>query len=123
MPHSLVCSATYEVEGKDLHPEGEPGRQPRRRARKAPRRRARKATPKAIPQGSPVGDPARQSRRPPENSPRETLEAEALLLHPDHGHRLLLDVVERVALELDLLEINVHQVDAADVAVPCRAVV
>ena len=47
----------------------------------------------------------------------------ALLRHPDHGHRLLLDVVERMALELDLLEVDVHQVDAADVAVPCRAVV
>ena len=45
------------------------------------------------------------------------------LLDSDHGHRLLLDFVERMALELDLLEVDVHQVDAADVAVPCRAVV
>lgn len=47
----------------------------------------------------------------------------AALLHPDHGHRLLLDVVERMALELDLLEVYIHQVDAADVAVPRRSVV
>ena len=87
------------------------------------RSKGRICTPKASPEGNPEGDPARQSRRPPENSPRETLEAEALLLHPNHSHRLLLDVVERMALELDLLEVDVHQVDAADVAVPCRAVV
>ena len=40
------------------------------------------------------------------------------LLHPDHGHRLLLDVVEWVGLELDSLEVDVHEIDAADVAVP-----
>ena len=45
------------------------------------------------------------------------------LLHPDHGHRLLLDVVERVGLELDFLEVDVHEVDATDVAVPCCPVV
>ena len=99
-----ICTPKASPEG---NPEGEPGKQPRRRARKA--------TPKAIPQGSPVGHP--------KTVPGKTQEAEALLLHPNHGHRLLLDVVERVALELDLLEVDVHQVDAADVAVPRRTVI
>ena len=47
----------------------------------------------------------------------------ATLLHPDHCHRLLLDIVERVGLELDLLEVDVHEVDATDVAVPCCPIV
>ena len=44
--------------------------------------------------------------------------SEGLGFHPDHGHRLLLNVIERVGLELDLLEVYVHEVNAADVAVP-----
>ena len=36
---------------------------------------------------------------------------------------LLLCLVERVRLVFDAVEVNVHQVDASDVAVPCSAIV
>ena len=52
-----------------------------------------------------------------------TYEVERKLLHSYHRYRLLLNVVERVALELDLLEVDVHEVNAADVAVPCCSVI
>ena len=96
VPHSLVCSATYEVE-----------------------RISMRAVPGSLHQRYwGVCDMVYRSLT-------WCTEVRILfrLLDSDHGHRLLLDFVERMALELDLLEVDVHQVDAADVAVPRRAVV
>lgn len=49
--------------------------------------------------------------------------SEDLGFHTDHGYGLLLYFIERVGLVLDLPEVDVHEVDTADVAVPCSAVV
>ena len=46
-----------------------------------------------------------------------------VLLQSDHLDRLLLDIIKRVRLIFDLMEINGKYIDATDVAVPCCPVI
>jgi hypothetical protein len=45
------------------------------------------------------------------------------LMHLHHLNRLDLSVIKRMRLEFDAVEVDIHQVDASDVVVPCSALV
>ena len=45
------------------------------------------------------------------------------LSYPDHFYRLLHYVIERMGLIFHRMEIDIHQIDTADIAVPCSPVV